>query len=193
MTFPPLSPEETTAPRLYAIANLIGVYLNRQDTPISEMTAIGLAEELNTQGVLVGDPPSDGLRERIARRIRDAVRLRYGPNARDILERGGEVCMNSGEADMAASAALAEVQADLDAKDAEIGGLHRHLDENARELSETLRDAERVRALCARAKTDGWEYKLSADIVLGYLDGSLLPEREHAALDQAPAEEAGQR
>lgn len=75
MTFPPLSPEETTTPRLYAIASLIGVYLSRQDSPISEMTAIGLAEELNTQGVLVGDPPSDDLRERIAEILTEAYRI----------------------------------------------------------------------------------------------------------------------
>lgn len=62
----------------------------------------------------------DGLRDQMARSIRDAVRLRYGPGSREILERGGEVCLNGGEADTAADAALAVVQPLLDVKDAEI-------------------------------------------------------------------------
>lgn len=50
------------------------------------------------------------LRDQIARKIRDQVGLRYGPNATEILQRGGSVHLTSGEADTAADAALAAIE-----------------------------------------------------------------------------------
>lgn len=72
---------------------------------------------------------SNEFRDRIARSIRDAVRLRYGPGARDILQRGGEVFLNSSEADTAADAALTVVQPKLDAKDDETKRLREQRDQ----------------------------------------------------------------
>lgn len=58
------------------------------------------------------------LRDQIARKIRDAVSLTYGPNATEILTRGGTVHLTGAEADTAADAALAVImsahQPDLD-------------------------------------------------------------------------------
>lgn len=46
MSFPPLSPEETATPEVFALATAIGTRLSRQGHLISETEAIALAEDL---------------------------------------------------------------------------------------------------------------------------------------------------
>lgn len=46
MSFPPLSPEETATPEVFALATAIGTRLSRQGHLISEIEAIALAEDL---------------------------------------------------------------------------------------------------------------------------------------------------
>lgn len=46
MTFPPMSPEETTTPEIYGLAAAIGVEMNKLGRPLSEMEAISVAEGL---------------------------------------------------------------------------------------------------------------------------------------------------
>lgn len=45
--YPPLSPEETTTPEIFALACTIGIELNKIGKPISEMQAIGIAEAVS--------------------------------------------------------------------------------------------------------------------------------------------------
>lgn len=55
---------------------------------------------------------ADDLKEQLARRIRERLRLRLGPNALSMAQAGADIMLNSGEADQVADAAL-EVLAEL--------------------------------------------------------------------------------
>lgn len=76
----------------------------------------------------------DTLTQAIAHEIRQRVQLRFGPNSRDILNGGGAVALNYGEADEAAKAAVdviersgyALVKKETAAHYDEIVGLMRH-------------------------------------------------------------------
>lgn len=50
MAGPPLSPEETTTPEIFALATRIGIEMARLKKPLSEMEAIGVAEVLTGEG-----------------------------------------------------------------------------------------------------------------------------------------------
>lgn len=41
---PPLSPEESTSPEIFALATVIGVEMNKLGKPLSEMEAIAVAK-----------------------------------------------------------------------------------------------------------------------------------------------------
>lgn len=55
--YPPLSPEETTTPRLYEVARALGMMLYKQQVYLSEMEAIGLAEAMDAAGLLKDSVP----------------------------------------------------------------------------------------------------------------------------------------